>query len=126
PNAVNGYPEISFSGSNSLVTGVGAITTTNFVTDQASTFVVSRADNTTQSSSLYTTDPLENAPNTRFSTHIPWAGTVYYDIGTCCADRIQAGGLSNLTSYNVWSYDAINTATGKQLYQNGTLAQNVG
>src|SRR5690606_5507613 len=34
-NAVNGYPEISFNGTNRLVTAIGAITTTNFVTNQA-------------------------------------------------------------------------------------------
>ncbi len=122
---VNGYNEISFSGSNRLVTDIGDITTSNFVTNQASTFVVCRADNTTQNSCVYTTDPLENAPNTRFSNHIPWSNTVYYDIGTCCDDRIQVGGLSGLTNYNIWSYDAINTATGKQLYQNGSLVSNV-
>ena len=121
----NTYNEISFNGSNKLTTATGAITTSNFVTSQASTFVVSRADNTTQTSCVYTTDPLENAPGTRFSNHLPWSGTVYYDIGTCCNDRIQAGGLSNITSYNAWSYDAINSGVGKQLYQNGTLAYNV-
>lgn len=116
----NNFNEISFSGTNRLVTAIGAITTTNFVNSQASTFVVCRADNTTQTSCVYTTDPLENTPGTRFSNHIPWSGTVYYDIGTCCADRIQVGGLSGLTNYNIWTYEAINTTAGKQLYQNGT------
>jgi hypothetical protein len=123
-NQVNGYPEISFSGTNRLRTAVGAMNTSNFVTDQASTFVVARADNTTQVSCVYTTDPL--VPTTRFSNHIPWSGTVYYDIGTCCDDRIQVASLSNLTSYSVWSYDAINTSAGKQLYRNGALLQSVG
>jgi hypothetical protein len=121
----NGYNQVTFNGSNRLVTAIGAITTSNFVQNQASTLIVSRASNTTQTSCVYTTDPLENAPGTRFSNHIPWSGTVYYDIGTCCDDRIQVGGLSNLTSYNVWSYDAINTSTGKQLYQNGTQVSTV-
>jgi hypothetical protein len=124
--AVNGYDEVSFNGSNRLTTAVGAITTTNFVTSEASTFVVCRADNTTQTSTVYTTDPLVNAPGTRFSNHIPWSGSVYFDIGTCCANRIQVSGLTNLDSYSVWSYDAINTATGKQLYRNGQLLQSVG
>ena len=123
----NNYNEISFNGSNNLVTAIGAITTSNFVTNQASTFVVCQADNTTQTSCVYATDPLWNVDSpgaandgTRFSNHIPWSGTVYFDIGTCCADRIQVGGLSGLTNYNIWSYDAINTGAGKQLYQNGT------
>jgi len=118
---VNGFDEISFSGTNRLRTGL-TLTTTNFVTNQASSFVVCRADNTTQASSVYTTDPLGS---TRFSNHIPWAGTVYYDIGTCCGTsaRIQVGGLTGLTSYSYWSYDA-NPTTGKQLYRNGALLQN--
>src|SRR5690606_28272792 len=33
------------------------------------------------------------------------------------------GGLSGLTGYSVWSFDA-NPATGKQLYRNGSLLQN--
>ncbi|MBN8575845.1 MAG: T9SS type A sorting domain-containing protein [Cytophagales bacterium] len=120
-NAINGFPEVSFNGSNRLRTGL-TLTTANFVTTQASTFVVNRADNTTQSSSVYLTDPLES---NRFSNHIPWSGTVYYDIGTCCGTdaRIEVGSLTNLTNYSIWSYDA-NPSTGKQLYRNGSLQQN--
>jgi hypothetical protein len=121
--AVNGHDEISFtSGSHWLRTAAGMLDTSNFVTDQASTFVVNRADLTNQNSTLYCTDPLVG--NSRFSNHVPWNGTVYYDIGTCCNQnaRLQVGGLSGLTDYNVWSYDAL-PATGKQVYQNGTLLQ---
>lgn len=118
---VNGYDEISFSGSNRLRTGL-TLTPTNFIVNQASSFVVTRADNTTQRSCVYTTDPLVGS--TRFTNHIPWSGTVYYDIGTCCGTnaRLQVGGLSGLTNYSYWSYDAHPT-TGKQLYRNGTLLQ---
>jgi len=121
-NAVNGIDEISFSGSEMLRTGSNKLTTSNFITDQASSFVVNRADNTTQRSCVYTTDPLVG--NTRFSSHIPWDGTVYYDIGVCCtsSSRIQVGGLSGLNNYSYWSYDA-NPSTGKQLYRNGSLLQ---
>lgn len=123
-SAVNGYDEISYSGSNRLRTGLN-LTTSNFVTNQASSFTVCRADNTSQNSCVYTTDPLVG--NTRFSNHIPWGSTVYYDIGTCCATsaRLQVGGLSNLTSYSIWAYDASST-TGKQLYRNGSLLQSRG
>lgn len=122
-NAVNGYDEVSFtSNSHYLKTAVGSLDTSNFVTNEASTFVVSRADTYNQSSSLYTTEPLVG--NSRFSNHIPWGGTVYNDIGTCCSQnaRLQVGGLQGLTNYNIWSYDA-NPTTGKQLYRNGTLLQ---
>ncbi|QNM84727.1 T9SS type A sorting domain-containing protein [Polaribacter pectinis] len=122
PSAINGYDEISFSGSNRLRTGL-TLTTSNFVTNQASSFMVARADNTTQTSSVYTTDPLVGS--TRFSNHIPWSNTVYYDFGTCCGTtaRIQVGSLGGLTSYSLWTYD-VNSSTGKQLYRNGTLLQN--
>lgn len=121
-NAVNGYDEISFTGSNRLRTGL-TLTTSNFVNDEASSFTVCRANNTSQTSCIYTTDPLVGS--TRFSNHIPWSNTVYYDIGTCCGTsaRIQVGGLTGLTSYSYWSYDA-NPTNGKQLYRNGSLLQN--
>ncbi|MEM9078381.1 MAG: hypothetical protein AAGC43_15160 [Bacteroidota bacterium] len=119
--AVNGYDEISFSGSNRLRTGL-TLTPANFIVNEASSFVVNRADNTTQRSCVYTTDPLVGS--TRFTNHIPWSGTVYFDIGTCCGSsaRIQVGGLTGLTNYSYWSYDAHPT-TGKQLYRNGSLLQ---
>lgn len=121
-NAVNGYDEISFSGSNRLRTGL-TLTPANFITDEASSFLVTRADNLTQRSCVYTTDPLVGS--TRFTNHIPWNRTVYYDIGTCCGSnaRIQVGGLSGLLNYSYWSYDA-HPSTGKQLYRNGALLQN--
>lgn len=121
--AVNGYDEISFNGTNRLRTDLN-LTTSNFVTDQATTFVVSRADNTTQTSCVYTTDPLVGT--TRFSNHIPWSGTVYYDIGTCCGAgaRIYVGGLTGLTNYSVWAYD-VNPTSGKQLYRNGSLLRSI-
>lgn len=120
-SAVNGFNEISFSGTNRLRTGL-TLTTTNFVNTEASSFVVCRADNTTQTSCVYTTDALVGT--TRFSSHIPWSGTVYYDIGTCCSNdaRLNVGALTNLTNYSCWSYDA-NPTSGKQLYRNGALLQ---
>lgn len=119
-NAVNGFGEISFNGFNRLRTGL-TLTSSNFVNDQASAFTVNRADNTTQQSSVFLTDPLDG---NRFSNHIPWANTVYFDIGTCCNTdaRIEVSGLTSLDSYSIWSYDAL-PATGKQLYRNGSSLQ---
>lgn len=121
-NAVNGFSEVSYSGSTRLRTGT-TLTTSNFITDQASSFTVCRADNTSQTSCVYTTDPLVGS--TRFSNHIPWANTIYFDIGTCCSNdaRMQVGGLTGLASYSIWTYDA-SPALGKQLYRNGGLLQN--
>jgi hypothetical protein len=119
-NAVNGFSEVSFNGSNRLRTGL-TLTSSNFVNSEASSFSVVRADNTTQQSSVYVTDPLDG---NRFSNHIPWAGTVYFDIGQCCGNdaRLDVGGLTNLNAYSIWSYDAQPTS-GKQLYRNGTILQ---
>ncbi len=119
--AVNGYNEIVFSGTTMLRSGL-TLTTTNFVTNQASSFTVSRAANTTQTSCVYTTDPLVGT--TRFSNHIPWSNTIYFDIGTCCSNdaRLQVGSLTGLNNYSIWTYDAEPTS-GKQLYRDGTLLQ---
>ncbi|KJD33573.1 hypothetical protein PK35_06945 [Tamlana nanhaiensis] len=118
--ANNGYNEISFNGTNKLYTGL-TLTSANFITNQASSFLVTRADNTWQTSCVYTTDPLVGS--TRFTTHIPWSNAVYFDIGTCCSPdaRLEVSGL-NFTDYSIWSYVA-NPATGKQLYQDLTLLQ---
>ncbi len=122
-NALNGYSEVSFtSNSHYLKTAIGTLTDSNFVIDEASTFVVNQADQTNQASCLYTTDPLVG--NSRFTNHIPWGGRVYYDIGTCCSQnaRIQINNVTGVTNYNIWTYDA-KPSTGKQLYQNGTMLQ---
>lgn len=119
--AQNGYDELSFDGGD-FMRIAGPLTTSNFITNQASSFVVSKVNSTT-ASWVYATSPHQSD---RFSCHISWSnGTVYYDIGGCCGtnSRIQVGGLPSLTSYSYWSYDAENTS-GKQLYRNGTLLQN--
>lgn len=119
-NSLNGYNEIQFNSSGILQTGLN-LTTSNFVTNQASSFIYTKANSIT-TSFPYTTLP---AAGQRFMCHIPWSnGIVYFDIGQCCgaASRIQVGGLSNLTDYSLWSYDA-NPTSGKQLYRNGALLQ---
>lgn len=119
--SLNGYDEIQFNAAGILQTGQN-LTTSNFVTNQASSYIYAKANSIT-SSWPYSTLPHQAQ---RFSCHIPWSnGIVYYDIGQCCSAsaRIQVGGQSNLTSYSLWSYDA-NPSTGKQLYRNGTLLQN--
>lgn len=118
--AINGYDEVSFNGSNRLRTGL-TLNSSNFIVNQASSFIITRADNTSQTSSVYLTDGLDG---NRFSNHIPWAGSVYYDIGNCCGtdSRIEIGGLTGLNNYSIWSYDAHPTS-GKQLYRNESLLQ---
>ncbi|WP_157614197.1 T9SS type A sorting domain-containing protein [Pseudotamlana agarivorans] len=121
-NAVNGYAEINFNGNNRLETGQ-TLTSSNFITNQASSFVVVKADNITQQSSVYTTYPHPNS--NRFTCHIPWGGIVYFDIGTCCSNnaRIEINNLNGLTNYSIWAYVA-NSSNGKQLFRNDHLLQN--
>lgn len=120
---VNSFDEMSFTGGQRLQTGTN-LTAANFVTNAASSFIVSRPDNTTQQTNAYSTWPLNG---NRFSNHIPWANTVYFDIGNCCgaASRMQVGGAATAGNYDSWGFGA-NGATGKQLYRNGLLLQNRG
>lgn len=118
--AQNGYDEVSFDGSDYLEI-TGSLTTSNFVNDQASSFIVTKR-NAITASRPYATYPYTS---NRFSNHITWTnGNVYFDIGTCCGSsaRIQVNSLTNLNTYSYWSYDALNS-TGKQLYRNGSLLQ---
>ena len=120
--SLNGYDEIQFNAAGILQTGLN-LSTSNFVTNQASSFIYAKA-NAITSSWPYSTLPHQTQ---RFSCHIPWSnGTVYFDIGQCCgaAARIQVIGLSDLTGYSLWSYDAL-PSTGKQLYRNGASLANV-
>ncbi|WP_018472384.1 T9SS type A sorting domain-containing protein [Echinicola pacifica] len=120
-NVVNTFGEVRFDG-NDFLQITGALTTANFVTDQASTFLVT-SRNSNSATKIYGTSPLETE---RFSAHLPWTdGTIYYDFGGCCTatTRIQVGGQANLNLYSIWSYDA-RAAEGKQLYRNGTQLQN--
>ena len=121
--SLNGYDEVQFNASGILRTGLN-LTTSNFVTNQASSFIYAKANSIT-SSWPYATLPHQSQ---RFSCHIPWSNsTVYFDIGQCCSAsaRIQVSGLANLTGYSLWSYDA-NPTSGKQLYRNGGLLQDRG
>lgn len=118
--SVNGYDELNFDGGDFMQIS-GALTTTNFITDQASSFVVQQRLATTNNW-VYATSPYQ--PD-RFSCHISWGnGNVYYDIGGCCGmqTRIQVNGLGGLGNYSYWAFDASNPL-GKQLYRNGNLLQ---
>ena len=95
--AVNGFDELDFDG-NDYLEITGSLTTTNFVTNQASSFVVTERSATTNSW-VYATSPHQT---NRFSCHITWSnGSVYYDIGACCgaSARLQVNGLTGLNSF---------------------------
>lgn len=118
-NAVNGYDEVLFNAQAFLYTGLN-LTTSNFVTNEASTFTVTQLVSKT-SSNTYGTYPL-NA--NRFNAHIPWSNNqAYFDIGQCCGSSARVNitqSLSSYYNYSVWTYGA-NAASGKQMYRNGNL-----
>lgn len=114
-NALNGFPEISFNGSNRLQTGL-TLTSSNFINNQASVYVVNRPDNATQKSFVFTTDPLLS---NRFSASIPWDGVAIFDLGTCCTNSRINTSPAGLTNYSAWTFDA--NTSGKQVYRDGTL-----
>jgi len=118
-NAVNGFDEVLFNAQAFLYTGLN-LTTSNFVTNQASTFTVTQLVSKT-SSNTYGTYPLNG---NRFNAHIPWSNNqAYFDIGQCCGSsaRLQKNqSLSSYYNYSLWTYGA-NASSGKQMYRNGNL-----
>ncbi len=123
PDTLNGYPILRFSGMDYFQI-VGSMDTSNFITDQATTFVVCK-QNTSGDSWVYGTHPHQTK---RFSCNIPDnSGKLIYDIGSCCSDsaRVSVTGLTGYGSHSLWSF-AADMATGKQLYRNGDLLANLG
>jgi hypothetical protein len=118
-NNVNGYDEVLFNAQSFLYTGLN-LTTSNFITNEASTFTVTQLVSKT-SSNTYGTYPLSG---NRFNAHIPWNNNqAYFDIGQCCGSsaRLQKSqSLSSYYDYSVWTYGA-NASSGKQMYRNGNL-----
>ncbi|MBI9063475.1 MAG: hypothetical protein JEZ14_15945, partial [Marinilabiliaceae bacterium] len=109
----NGKPVVSFAGSNRLTTAVN-LNSNYFPTNAATTFVISKADNTTQLSKIYGTHPLEG---NRFLAHLPWGGKYYFDIGTCCTKPARVfDEFGSAGSYSIWSYNA-NSALGKTVFK---------
>lgn len=92
---VNGHAEVSFGNQiDALMTSGSNLDPSTFPTNEATTFVVTRHDNASQRSSVYTTDNAGsgNPPTNRFTSHLPWNNIAYYDLGNCCGtgdSRIQ-------------------------------------
>lgn len=111
----NGYDEMDFTGSKLLKSATG-LTTSNFVTNAASSFVVSNATN------IHASRPYETIPGTganRFLCHLPWNnGRIYFDLGNASTGRIFKAGLAGITNYNIWAYRG--DSSNKYLYQNGS------
>jgi len=111
----NGYDEMDFDGGKLLNSSTG-LTASNFVTDAASSFVVSNA-NSNHASMPYRTNP--SIGSNRFLCHLPWSnGRIYFDLGNTGAGRISKTGLAGITNYNIWAYRG--DTSSKHLYQNGS------
>ena len=122
-NAKNGHAEISFANVNDVLT-TSRLSTAYFPYNEASTFIVTRHDNSTQTANSYGTSTTLGGglAGNRFSAHMPWNGTVYYDIGNCCGTdgRSQFTYDSNWTgNYTIFSYTASAT-DGKTVRGNAT------
>lgn len=122
-NAKNGHAEISFANVNDALS-TSKLSASYFPYNEASTFTVSRHDNLTQRSNTYGTSTTLGGglAGNRFSSHNPWNGVVYFDIGTCCG----SDGRSQFTydpawtgNYTLFSYVA-GEAEGKTVRGNAT------
>ncbi|TAJ13130.1 hypothetical protein DMA11_10050 [Marinilabiliaceae bacterium JC017] len=120
-SARNGQSVVSFNGSNRLITAMN-LNASYFPSNAATTFIVSVADNTRQNSTLMGTFPLQTQ---RFSAHLPWGRSYYFDIGSCCnpPSRIN-NSFGSANVYNIWAYQA-NAALGKSVYINNHNDNNV-
>ncbi|MEO9485384.1 MAG: DUF2341 domain-containing protein [Ekhidna sp.] len=123
-NARNGHAEISFANVNDVLSTSSRLSTAYFPYNEASTFIVTRHDNLTQQSNTYGTSTSLGGglATNRFSAHMPWNGTVYYDIGNCCG----TDGRSQFTydtdwvgEYTIFSYTA-SSSDGKTVRGNAT------
>lgn len=122
--ALNWKPTVRFSGAQLLETGQ-TIDGTNFPQNAASSFVVMSTANTSQSSTLYGTRPLDSY--NRFSCHLPWGANYYFDFGDCATTQGRITGALGIgaNQYSIWSFTA-NSARGKSVFVNGSLRANVG
>lgn len=120
-SAVNGMSVVAYNGSSSMLSTTGTLTSTNFPTNTASWFILSKANNTSQNSNVFQSYPF---CSNRFSCHIPWANIAYADMGNCCGSTARLNATtSNFLTNAIWSY-VRNAANGGQLYSNGSLIAN--
>lgn len=110
-SALNGHAEISFGDQiDALISSAANLSAATFPTDEATTFVVTRHDNASQQSSIYTTATASNGGigTNRFTSHLPWNNIAYFDLGNCCGtgdSRIQITYDADwVGSYGIFTY----------------------
>ncbi len=84
----NGHAAVSFENVDDALGSASTLDYSYFPQDEATTFTITQHDNLSQRSNTYATTPLQG---NRFSSHMPWSGTIYHDLGACCgaAARVQ-------------------------------------
>ncbi|WP_109830713.1 DUF2341 domain-containing protein [Reichenbachiella versicolor] len=122
---LNGHAEISFNDVQDQLATNSTLSASTFPYNEATTFVVTRHDNMSQLSDTYGTSTSQtgNVATVRFSSHLPWNGIWYYDIGTCCGSTARISGAYQadwVGEYGIFSYIA-SSDDGKSAYRNNEL-----
>ncbi|MEO9966787.1 MAG: DUF2341 domain-containing protein [Reichenbachiella sp.] len=122
---LNGHAEISFNNVEDVLATNSVLSASTFPYNEASTFIVTRHDNMSQRSNTYGTSTSQTGglAGNRFSTHLPWSGVAYYDIGDCCGSTARVNFTYDagwVGEYSIFSYVA-SSADGKEVYRNNTL-----
>lgn len=125
-SALNGHAEISFGDQiDALVTSDANLNAATFPTNEATTFVVTRHDNASQRSSIYTTATASNSGvgTNRFTSHLPWNNIAYFDLGNCCGtgdSRIQITYDADwVGEYGIFTYQR-DVAEGMEVWRDNT------
>lgn len=122
---LNGHSEISFNDVEDVLATNSVLSASTFPYNEASTFVVTRHDNMSQTSNTYGTSTSQTGglAGNRFSSHLPWSNTAYFDIGNCCGSTARVNFTYDgawVGEYGIFSYIA-SSVDGKEVYRNNTL-----
>lgn len=129
-NARNGHDEISFGTGVNDAVRTSELSASYFPYNEATTFTITRHDNRSLRASTYATDTNTSGGigTNRFSTHIPWNGVYYFDIGQCCTtSRVQGTyELGWEGQYGIFTFRA-GESEGKEVWRNNeSIASNAG
>jgi hypothetical protein len=114
-NGLNYNSVISFDGTNDTLISINQLPA-DFATKNASIFIVSKSDSTTQSSSILAATPDDTGK--RLLIHLPYSSKTYFDRG-----NINGGGRLSTTfntpnSFQLWNFQT-ETGIGQSIRRNG-------
>ncbi|NQZ77133.1 MAG: DUF2341 domain-containing protein, partial [Ekhidna sp.] len=124
-NARNGHAEVSFAAGVNDGIRTDFLSASYFPYNEATTFIITRHDNRNLRSSTYATATSISGDigSPRFSTHLPWNGSLYYDIGNCCNADGRVGPITyELEWEGEYGIFAFRTGEdeGKEVWRNNT------